>query len=321
MLHGGNSVIQRAAFHPANSKFGNRAFRSKEDIMKKILLLIVLALIGFYALWPAYSGYQIHSALQAGDRNALANKIDFQSVRHSMRTPVLAKIDERMSGFMKSLGPAAASLGIKQVPKQKIEAIVDGALAEVVEPGRIVAIYGKGGDFAGAMQESVVKQIDKLGGVGELLGLAKATGGGTTDGAPAGAGDSGSGAGGLGGLGLGGIKVPGGLGGLLSGGGGTPAIPGLPAGIPGAGELIGKLGLDTGKLAKALFPKPATGAPASGSTGSSFGLGNIKSFGFNGPLGLQMGVARSAAAPGPEVTAGIEFRNFDWKVTKLEPNL
>jgi hypothetical protein len=276
--------------------------------MKKIILLAILAAVGFYVAWPAFSGYQIHSALASGDAKALAGKIDFASVRQSMRAPVLAKIDDRLAGFMKGLGPAAGALGGKQIAKDKIEAIVDGALAEVIEPARIVSIYGKGGDYAGAMQEAVVKQIDKLGGVGALFGGGKGSGG-----APA-----------AGGGGFGGIKLPGGLGnaagklgGLMGGGNNIPGLPG------GAGDLIGKLGLDAGKIAQMLFPKGAqkSVAPGAGAGGSSFGLSNIKSFGFAGPLGLQMGVAGSAAAKGPDVTAGMEFRGFDWKVTRLEPHL
>lgn len=281
--------------------------------MKKIILLVLVGLIGFYVAWPAYSGYGIHAALQAGDRDTLANRIDFPSVRQSMRTPVLAKVDERMTGFMKTMGPAASALGVKQVPKQKIEAVVDGTLAEIVEPNRLIAIYGKGGDYAGAMQEAVVKQIDKLGGVGAFLGMPKGQPAQQSAQQPA---EQPAG-GGFGGFGLpGGLgDVAGKVGDLI---GGAKNVPGLEN-IPGAGDLVGKLGLDTGKIAQMLFPKGSAAQTGGGS--SSFGLGNIKSFSFNGPLAMQVGIARTASAPGPDVTAEMAFQDFGWKVTKITPHL
>lgn len=62
--------------------------------------------------------------------------------------------------------------------------------------------------------------------------------------------------------------------------------------------------------------KPQQPAPAQG-----FGPGNIKSFAFNGPLAMRIGVAGDAAATEPELTAELSFRGLDWKLTGLEPRL
>ena len=276
--------------------------------MKKFILLIIVLVFGFYVGWPAFSGYQINQALKSNDSNALAAKIDFSSVRSSMRGPILAKVDERMAQALKSLGPAAAALG-GSIKKDQIAKIVDGALEDVVNPQQVTAIYAKGGDFAGAMQEAVLRQVDKMGGVAALLG-----GGNAAGAAPAGSDNSGGGA--LGGL-LGGTKLPKGLGGLGAALGGKQA-----GGL--VGDLVGQAGLNSDKLKKMLFPagrKMSSGGGAAGNGSSSFGLSNIKKFGFAGPLGLQLAVARNAADDAPDITAQMEFTDLDWKVTKLIPNL
>lgn len=268
--------------------------------MKRLILLIVVIVFGFYVAWPAFSGYQINKALKGNDADALSRKIDFPSVRQSMRGPILAKIDERMVSVMKQLGPAAAVLG-GGVKKQQIASIIDASLADVINPQRVMAIYAKGGDFTGAMRDSILKQIDKMGGFASLLGGGKEAGG---NGAP--------GNGGGGGMSLGGIKLPGGLGAVLGG----KKAGGL------VGQLAGKAGLNSGKIKDMLFPGKSKMAASSGDgKPASFGLSNIKKLGFAGPLGLQLGVARDSAASAPDVTAQMEFSGFDWKVTKLIPNL
>ncbi len=279
--------------------------------MKKFIFLIVVLVLGFYVGWPAFSGYQINQALQGDDAGALEDKIDFASVRQSLRMPILAKVDQRMTSTMKSLGPAAAMLG-GSIPKEKIATIVDGALGDVVNAARVIEIYGKGGDFAGAMQDAVMKQIDKLGGVGALFASNDSAG------ANAGGGDAGGGGlgGALGGI-LGGKKLPKGLGGLGAALGGKQS-----GGL--VGQLAGKAGLSPDKLRKMLFParKMSASSGSDGSDGgSSFGISNIKKFGFAGPLGLQLGVAKDSSADAPDVTAQMEFIDFDWKVTRLIPNL
>ena len=77
--------------------------------------------------------------------------------------------------------------------------------------------------------------------------------------------------------------------------------------------------LDSGKIAEKLFP--AAKAPNSSGKEPGFGLRNIKSFGFAGPLGLQMGVSRDPDATEPDVTAEMHFTGMDWRVTKLRPDL
>jgi hypothetical protein len=266
--------------------------------MKRFIFLVILLLIGFYAAWPAFTGYRIYQGLERNDPAVLAAKIDFPSVRKSMRGPVLAQVNTRIETIMKGLGPATKLVG-EQIPKGNIEKIVDGALATVVTPEKVADVYSKGGDFNSAIKEAVLDQIDKMGGLAQVLNLGKLLGGGEGEGQTSGGGS------------IGGFKIPGGLGGLLKNKEVGDAI----------GGLAGKLGLDPAKLAGKLFPASGEGPDSSTGKTASIGLGNIKSFGFNGPTALQLGVARKAEAAGPDVTTELAFRNYDWRVTKLTPNL
>ena len=69
-------------------------------------------------------------------------------------------------------------------------------------------------------------------------------------------------------------------------------------------------------------PKPEPAAPASSSAPPpSYGLGNIKRFGFLGPLAFEVGVAKDASAAGPDVTVEMRFVNGDWRVVGVKPRV
>lgn len=267
--------------------------------MKRLILLVVLLAIGFYVAWPAFTGYRIYQGLEGNDPATLAAKIDFPSVRQSMRGPVLSQVNTRIETVVKDLGPATKLIG-GRIPRDNIEKIIDGALATVVEPKRIAEIYANGGDINAAIKEAVLAEIDKLGGLVKVLKLDKLLAQGK-EGEPSGAGAS-----------IGGIKIPGGIGKFLKNKEVSDAI----------GSIAGKIALDPGKMAGKLFPASGDRARATPPKGqSSFGLENIKSFAFPSATAMQIGVARSPTAADPEVTAELAFRNYDWRVTKLIPNL
>ena len=59
--------------------------------MRKLLILLILGAIGFYVGWPVYSAWQIKSALQNGDAGILSSKIDFDSIRTSLKPGVAGR--------------------------------------------------------------------------------------------------------------------------------------------------------------------------------------------------------------------------------------
>lgn len=251
--------------------------------MKKIIALVVLAVFGFYVAWPAWSGYRIWNALESQDASTLEGKIDFASVRESLRPAVSGEVDKQFDAQSKQLG---GGLPLGDIKKQILPKMVDGVLATIVTPANILRIYREGGDVAGSVTKIMGEQMGKAGGIpglGNLPGL----GGGSS-----------GGGGGLGGLGA-----------VLGGASGQLGIPGLGGAKPA----------EAPPAAPAPQPKTATAAPSGAKP--SYGLGNIKRFGFAGPLGLELGVAKDAAKSGPDLTAGMAFTGFDWKLTRLVPTL
>lgn len=89
------------------------------------------------------------------------------------------------------------------------------------------------------------------------------------------------------------------------------------AGLGGLGGLIG------GKKSPVtdVTDRPAGPAPGAPAAPASFGPGNVKSFAFNGPLQMSIGIARDAGAKDPDASADLSFTGSDWKLTGLRPRL
>jgi hypothetical protein len=51
------------------------------------------------------------------------------------------------------------------------------------------------------------------------------------------------------------------------------------------------------------------------------GLGNIKSVGLDGPLGVSIGLSRDPKATAPDLTATLSFESTGWRVTRLVPRI
>lgn len=236
--------------------------------MRRILFLALLAAVGFWVAWPAYSGYRINSALKGGDAAALAGKIDFDSVRASLRPVATVEAERRLDESLARSGAGAAVLG-GDIKKQLLPKIVDGVLAALVTPETIIRIYRDGGAAKDAIGRVVAEQMGKPGGAGGGLG---------------GAGDAAGGLDRLGGLFGGGKKSP------------VRDVTDEPA-------------------------KPADGSAAAKAPAQppSYGLGNIKSFSFEGPFRMRAGVAKDPAATVADLTAEMSFTGADWKLTGLSP--
>jgi hypothetical protein len=103
-------------------------------------------------------------------------------------------------------------------------------------------------------------------------------------------------------------------------------INAMKAGKP---DLAGQVG----GFVRDLFGKrPDPDAPAAGAGVSATAapvvpesrrlvLGNIKSVGLDGPLGVSIGLARDAKANEPDLTATLSFDGTGWRVTGLIPRL
>jgi hypothetical protein len=72
--------------------------------MRRLVSLVVLAALGFYVAWPAYSLYRIRGALDAQDAQVLASKVDFDSVRESLKPYATTEMMKGIGKFEQSTG-------------------------------------------------------------------------------------------------------------------------------------------------------------------------------------------------------------------------
>lgn len=109
------------------------------------VLLVLLALAGFYGLWPALSLKATRTALQTSDEAALATRIDFPAVRSSLKPVAVAQMDKALDQLSKSGGIGGALGG--QIKDQMKDQLVDATLATLVTPERIIRMYAEGQDI------------------------------------------------------------------------------------------------------------------------------------------------------------------------------
>lgn len=219
-------------------------------------------------------------SFQSGDVKTLNRKIDFPSVRSSLRPTVERKIGERAEAFKAGSGAAGALLGSMlqgDILKQASKAVLD----HLVTAENIVRLSRESGTLAEKIDRLVSQQFGQI---PDVVGSAQ------------------------------GGEQPVGRGDVLGQAGNFAKRFGLN--VPGAGG-----GASNGAASDAPRAPPAAAKPAAAKEPASFGLGNIKSFALDGPLGFRIGVARDASSDAADVTARIGFQDFDWKLTGLEPNL
>lgn len=249
--------------------------------MKRLILLLIVAGLGFYVAWPAWSAYRIATAVTNQDEPALAAKIDFPSLQESLRPVATTEIGKRIDKETATLGPLGQALAAN-LKAQMGAKIIDQVLATVVTPRSIIRIANEGGDIATSVEKALSEAA------GQVKGASGATGAPSTD-------------------------APGRTGGLA----------GIFGQAVGGGDVAGMAGKALGGLPKPTAPVAETSATPAPTTGQkrSFGLGNIKGFSMAGPLSFNLAIARDASQPKVDATLGMSFTGFDWKLTRLVPNL
>src|SRR5258708_907035 len=100
--------------------------------MKKLSLfsLVLVLGLGYYVAWPAWSAYELQNAIKAKDLVTLAHKIDFPSVRASLRTAAVEKLAE----LRDRPDSAAGALPIQRITKDETRRIVDRMLEGTATP-------------------------------------------------------------------------------------------------------------------------------------------------------------------------------------------
>lgn len=132
--------------------------------MRRALLAFLCLLLAFYVGWPLWSVLQLRSALKAEDEATVARKIDFPSVRESMRPAVTQKATETFEATVRQLGGAAGLFG-PQLKAQLLPKLVDGALDNLISAPNVIRIANDAGPMKERVERVLREQMGKLPGV------------------------------------------------------------------------------------------------------------------------------------------------------------
>jgi hypothetical protein len=249
--------------------------------LKSLGPTVFAVVLAFYAGWPLFAGYGIKTSLDEHNVEGLSARIDFPSVRASLRPAVAAKVDKVITDALRRAGTAGGAF-TDQLKAQVMPRIVDGVLAGFVTPEMLIRIHVSGKSFKEALDSMVFERTSQAQGLGGFMIAPEGEGsGGARSKLDEIAGKYG-------------IDV-----GKVLGGAGAKDVQ-----AEGGGDTSAAL---SAKGHEANRPK--------------YGLGNIKHFSLTGPLGLSIGVARDANARKPELTAELSFVGGSWIVTGLAPEL
>lgn len=181
-------------------------------------------------------------------------------------------------------------------------------LDTLLTPENLVRIYAEKNDAMAAAQRIVLDELGKAGGLfSGILGN--------------GSGGSEPSSGGRSAPSVGGLQLPGGLGNVfgekLNQQIGQQIGEAVGSQLPSVETIVRDI-MKRQNAARAA-ERSSSGTETPSGDGSSLGFGNIKRFGFNGPLALELGVAANAAQEGSDVLAEMSFTGGDWKLTRIVP--
>ncbi len=251
--------------------------------MRRLLIFALLLLSAFYVGWPAYSGYEIKTALEGKDTALLSSKIDFASVKESLRPAVTIEAERALNETVQKSGTAAGILGA-EIAKKVLPTLVDASLNRLMTPENVIRIYNDGRALKDSLSGVVKEQIVSSGGIAGL---------GALIGKPAPAGETQTGS--------------------LS--------DVIDAVGKATGINVGKAVTKTAPVRTVTEPASALDSAASSREPKGYGIGNIKHFSLAGPLSVEFGVAKDPEAAGPDLTAEMTFRGTDWVLTGLRPRI
>ncbi|HEX2841502.1 DUF2939 domain-containing protein [Hyphomicrobium sp.] len=136
--------------------------------MRSLGTVGVAAALAFYVAWPLYAGYEIRNSLDGHNVETLNARVDFPSVRTSLRPAVAAKVDKVVDDALRKAGTAGSALAEKL--KQSVTPrIVDGVLATLVTPEMMIRIHASGKTLKEALESLVLERAGQAEGFGGFL--------------------------------------------------------------------------------------------------------------------------------------------------------
>ncbi|MCC7254219.1 DUF2939 domain-containing protein [Hyphomicrobium sp.] len=146
--------------------------------MKALGPLGVIAVAAFYVAWPLYAGYEIKTSLDTHNVEGLNARIDFASVRTSLRPAVAAKVEQVVTDALGRAGTAGGALA-DQLKASVMPRIVDGVLAALVTPEMLIRMHASGKSLKETLDSMVLERASQAQGVGGFLVVPQDQTGGT----------------------------------------------------------------------------------------------------------------------------------------------
>lgn len=108
--------------------------------MKKALGIFAAAIAALYIASPYYTVYRLDRGLQEKDQEAIRERIDFESLRSSLKDQINGRMMSEMSKKedIKD-NPLAAGFALFLAPK-----LIDGMIDTVVSPAGVTALLSEG---------------------------------------------------------------------------------------------------------------------------------------------------------------------------------
>ena len=142
--------------------------------MKRIVLVVALALLGFYGAWPAWTGLRIRSAIENEDKALLASKIEFPAVRAALKPAVTAEVERTIERALKDAGPLGGLIS-GQIKGDIAGRIIESSIDTIVTPENVIKIAHDGRNLREAIERIMKEQVG-LGGILEKFGQRRQTG-------------------------------------------------------------------------------------------------------------------------------------------------
>ncbi|MDX2155707.1 MAG: DUF2939 domain-containing protein [Hyphomicrobiaceae bacterium] len=116
-----------------------------------LVVMLILALGGFYVAWPAWSARQVRAAIEANDPAALERKIDFIKVRERAKPLLAAEMERRVEDLRGKTGAIGAAIA-GQLKGNVGGKLVEAAVDTMFTPANVIDIVRKGSDLRRAMR-------------------------------------------------------------------------------------------------------------------------------------------------------------------------
>jgi DUF2939 family protein len=127
--------------------------------MKKLSVFgIFAALVAFFIVWPGWVAYEAYTAVQAKDAKALERRIDFPSVRTSLRAAVADKLTEL---YVPPQTLPSSPVLAERLKREAVQRLVGGALEDLVTADSLILLISEGGPLKDSVERMLRDQIGR----------------------------------------------------------------------------------------------------------------------------------------------------------------